>query len=56
MENVILCRGPLHNLKYFPEFAPDKKRYSLLPQVNLIEALKKDDSLQVVQETYPGEA
>ena len=31
IDNLLLFRGPTHNLPQFPEFSPDKKIYSLLP-------------------------
>ena len=30
MENVILCRGPTHNLSNFPQFAPDHRVYEYI--------------------------
>jgi len=56
MENVILVRGPTHNLKNFPEFAPDKRRYSMLPQVNLLELLKNDENVKLIDQAHPGDA
>ena len=31
LENIVLCRGPAHNFKDIPQFAPDKKIYEYLP-------------------------
>lgn len=56
LPNMILCRGPTHSFKQFPQFAPDKKQYSMLPQVDLLEMLKEDDSLRIIEESTPGQA
>jgi hypothetical protein len=54
LDNLILCRGPTHNLSHFPEFAPDKKIYSLLPETNLLELVQKDESIKLAYESEPG--
>lgn len=56
LDNLVLCRGPTHNLKQFPQFAPDKKVYSKLSQIDLLEMLKNSDSIKVVEESTPGAA
>ena len=48
LDNLILCRGPTHNLPQFPEFSPDQKIYSLLPETNLLEMVQKDPSIRVI--------
>lgn len=48
LDNLILCRGPTHNLPHFPEFSPDQKIYSMLPETNLLEMVKNDPSIKVV--------
>lgn len=49
LDNLVLCRGPTHDYKQFPQFAPDKKTYSLLPKVDLLEIIKKDDNIELLQ-------
>ncbi len=53
-DNLVLCRGPTHNFAQFPQFAPDKKRYSILPQIDFMEMMEKDKTLKVVEESEPG--
>lgn len=48
LDNLMIFRGPTHNLPQFPEFAPDKKIYSLLPETNLLELVQKDETLKVL--------
>jgi hypothetical protein len=54
MQNLVLCRGPTHNYKQFPQFAPDRTTYSLLPKIDLLEMIKQDQDIQVVEESVPG--
>jgi len=54
MQNLVLCRGPTHNYKQFPQFAPDRKTYSLLPKIDLLEMIKQDENVQVIEESVPG--
>ena len=54
MQNLVLCRGPTHNYKQFPQFAPDRTTYSLLPKIDLLEMIKQDENVQVIEESVPG--
>lgn len=49
LDNLILVRGPIHNLNNFPQFAPDKKVYSFLSEVNLNEFIKSDPNFVVLE-------
>jgi hypothetical protein len=56
LDNLILCRGPVHEFKQFPQFAPDKRKYSLLPQVDFLDMIKNDKDITIVSESSPGQA
>jgi len=49
MANVILCRGPTHNLSKFPQFAPNKKVYEHLPDVNFKEMISNDPDIRFIE-------
>jgi hypothetical protein len=52
MENVILCRGPTHDLKNFPQFAPDKRVYQ--SDVHIPNMIANDPGYQLISESVPG--
>ena len=55
LDNLILCRGPTHQFSNLPQFAPDKKIYEYLPEIDLNEVIKNDPSnYRLAEESTPG--
>ncbi len=55
LDNLILCRGPTHQFSNMPQFAPDKKIYEYLPEIDLHELIKNDPAnYQITAESTPG--
>lgn len=54
MKNVHIFRGPTHNFSKLPQFAPDINIYEGLPEIDILEEIKKNPQAKLVDQSHPG--
>ena len=55
MANVIIYRGPLM-IPHLPQFAPDRVKYDAQPHMDMVEFIKNNPDIKILDEVEPGMA